>query len=477
MESTSHGLPHVAKRKNVALKVLWLVCLLASASVCSYLVYSSIDDYIGWDTVSKIEIIQEIPTYFPTVSICNLNQLSTNFSIQFMRDLLIENGLMARNETLEQSYPNSYQDRLFWLKFFVANNAYNQRNFSDSLKQQFSFRLEHMMLSCMYNLDDCTADDFEWYFDTFYGNCYRFNSGFSSNRTASPDKLCTKAGKINGLQVELFVGDPMDISSLATTKGVHVIVHNKSIRPQLGEGMDAPTGMDTSFIVNREFKSKISDPYSDCRDDIETSGLPYVETLKRYNLTYQQMSCFDVCYQSRVMENCGCYDNTYSVYSDDRLKPCMNYTQVVCNSVQYSLFYSQDPAQVCGDQCPLECDSVAYHVSTAYSDYPTTAYAEYLKNNPIFRARFPNNTQISYESIKKNVLSLGVFYGTISYQKYSELKKTSLIDLVSNIGGTMGLFIGISFLSFVELVDVFLLILFAVCKNLINKNKTASSDI
>ena len=42
----------------------------------------------------------------------------------------------------------------------------------------------------------------------------------------------------------------------------------------------------------------------------------------------------------------------------------------------------------------------------------------------------------------------------MKYISIEEIEKTSFLDLVSGIGGTLGLFIGMSFLSFFELFDV-----------------------
>lgn len=49
-----------------------------------------------------------------------------------------------------------------------------------------------------------------------------------------------------------------------------------------------------------------------------------------------------------------------------------------------------------------------------------------------------------------------VYYKDLGYQQYDEVEKTTLPDLVANIGGLLGLFLGMSFLSFVELFDILL---------------------
>lgn len=43
----------------------------------------------------------------------------------------------------------------------------------------------------------------------------------------------------------------------------------------------------------------------------------------------------------------------------------------------------------------------------------------------------------------------------LSLLEITQIPKTSMIDLISNIGGTLGLFVGMTFLSFVEILDLF----------------------
>lgn len=92
-DSTAHSIPHMFKRENKGLKLLWFICFLAAFGVCTWMITMSISDYFQFETISKTEIILEIPSKFPTVSICNMNSFVTNYSLQFVQDILTKNGL------------------------------------------------------------------------------------------------------------------------------------------------------------------------------------------------------------------------------------------------------------------------------------------------------------------------------------------------------------------------------------------------
>ena len=58
------------------------------------------------------------------------------------------------------------------------------------------------------------------------------------------------------------------------------------------------------------------------------------------------------------------------------------------------------------------------------------------------------------------MVSINIFYDDLSYTAITEDAKMSQVDLVSNLGGLLGLFIGISFLSFGEIFEALFEIIF-----------------
>lgn len=71
-----------------------------------------------------------------------------------------------------------------------------------------------------------------------------------------------------------------------------------------------------------------------------------------------------------------------------------------------------------------------------------------------------DDSVITDEELKHSLVQFNVYYNEMSFHRYSESEKTSMVDLVSSIGGTLGLFLGMSFLSFIELLDLIIQIIF-----------------
>ena len=133
--------------------------------------------------------------------------------------------------------------------------------------------------------------------------------------------------------------------------------------------------------------------------------------------------------------------------------PCTTFMQNNCTHLVLTKFY-QTITEKCRD-CPLECDSVTYGLSTSPAEFPTPSYFKALINNTFFSRKYSN---ITTNAIDKSVLAFNVYYSDLRYTEISQLVKYSFVDFVCSVGGTIGLFTGSSLLSLGELFEVFLIL-------------------
>ena len=97
-------------------------------------------------------------------------------------------------------------------RYFVSYMSSNP-DFNDTIKRSFGAELEDMLVECTFNLIRCNLSDFEWFYDTYYGSCFRFNS----NKT----KQLSKKGKHDGLDMKLYIPKPYGKkNTLSERKGV-----------------------------------------------------------------------------------------------------------------------------------------------------------------------------------------------------------------------------------------------------------------
>jgi len=141
---------------------------------------------------------------------------------------------------------------------------------------------------------------------------------------------------------------------------------------------------------------------------------------------------------------------------------CSSVSQINCSIIVGDEFLASDYKSICSPYCPVECETMAFTVSTSFSDYPNRLYADQtLSKNSIIASKFVNAPhKLTYEELKRSVLSLNVYYEHMSYTYINQKPKTKLFDLISNVGGLFGICLGASFLSFVEILECCLELLY-----------------
>lgn len=157
LDSTGHGILHMFKRENRAIKFIWVFCFLVSAGWMIFMITATIQTYLRWDTVIKTETILEIPSKFPSISICNTSPYGTIYSDAFVQQILDQSNLTRQNFfDIYFSFP------ILELKYIIGLNVLSSY-FTDAQKKTMSPQLEDMLLDCHFNLESCSVDDFSWY--------------------------------------------------------------------------------------------------------------------------------------------------------------------------------------------------------------------------------------------------------------------------------------------------------------------------
>jgi hypothetical protein len=157
----------------------------------------------------------------------------------------------------------------------------------------------------------------------------------------------------------------------------------------------------------------------------------------------------------------GCYNLHLPVIFD--AKPCMK-----INHLEFNL-------SECFEQCPFECKTSSYDLSVSYTDYPSYNYYKTLMEKPqnhdsyafIFQTLVAN---VTYEMFKESLVRIFIYFDEIKTTEITESPSMTLVDLVANIGGTLGLFIGVSLLSFVEIIELLMEVIRILSQGLIHKN-------
>ena len=90
----------------------------------------------------------------------------------------------------------------------------------------------------------------------------------------------------------------------------------------------------------------------------------------------------------------------------------------------------------------------------------TTPYVNLLKNNPNLRSDFINRSLDNENVVLQSVVKLKIFYDSLSYTISTESPQMDIVSLIANIGGNLGLFMGVCLFSLGEMVVTLIELIF-----------------
>ena len=124
--------------------------------------------------------------------------------------------------------------------------------------------------------------------------------------------------------------------------------------------------------------------------------------------------------------------------------PCASQDQLTCGLLEFFNATNEKIYTECYDACPLECESYMFSVSTSSTQFPSKVMFEtFFKNFKIVKDFVKNNeSMLKYDTLKDKFILLNIFFEELKYMKISEVPSMTPFELISNIGGTLGLFLG-----------------------------------
>ncbi|XP_051784783.1 acid-sensing ion channel 1C isoform X4 [Erpetoichthys calabaricus] len=421
--STLHGVNHIFLPGGVTVRrLLWACAFLLSLSMFLYQVADRIIYYLAYHHVTTLDEMDSPLMIFPAITLCNYNS--------YRKSQITQNDLSWMGKMFgvpEEEYVNFLQaiGQPATKDNFIQSKTFNLTQFVTKA----SHNLEDMLLNCKYRGKECKAENFTTTY-TRYGKCYTFNSG----QDGYPLMTTLKGGTGNGLEIMMDIqqdeylpvwGDTEETSYEA---GVKVQLHSHFEPPYIHElGFGVAPGFQTFVSTQEQRLMYLPPPWGDCMASSMNS-----EFFSTYSIT----ACRIDCETRYLIENCNC-----------RMVH-MPGNAVVCTPEQYK--DCADPAldflvEKDNDYCVCQtpCNTTRYGKELSMVKIPSKASAKYL-------AKKFNKTE---QYIAENILVLDIFFEALNYETIEQKKAYEVAGLLGDIGGQMGLFIGASILTILEIFD------------------------
>ncbi len=140
------GVSNIVRSRFLLLSIVWSLILIASASICLWLVVETFTQYYKRQVFTISRLLHENSPPFPTLTICMSNPFNTDFAAQKLAAANIT-GLSGQTEGN-----------------FIALEELNL-NSSEQVQQMTSF--EKILLFCGFMGESCVASDFTYMYHPF----------------------------------------------------------------------------------------------------------------------------------------------------------------------------------------------------------------------------------------------------------------------------------------------------------------------
>jgi len=229
--SSIHAIPNIIKNKFISIKLIWLVCFIASFGGCAWFMIRSLSDFFKNDVVTSVRVNYVNGFTFPVIGICNLNFFNKE----------------EAGEIISKSIgPTPEMISIYPFRFIFLNQKYN--------KDIFDFNPNDTILNCSYAIESCDfKNDFEVYYDLQYGACLRYNSGKNMIGDKVDQKKIFGGGSAQGLELEFFIGD-VDKNNLIFSRdhGFNIFIQNQSgVESYYSDGINISPGTSNRIILSK----------------------------------------------------------------------------------------------------------------------------------------------------------------------------------------------------------------------------------
>ena len=415
--SSLPGLPIVINSKRWITKIVWLLSIGSLLVVSIWFISILTQNYYKNQEINYSETIQEYRSEFPAVSLCT---------------------------PIEKINIQSIMENLF-------------RNDQENLANFISFNLSETLIYCTFEGLPCKWNDFSLDSTGLFLKapfaCYRFNSGLNAAFQPVAIRKISSNDIDRGLVINLNLSKFKQ--QLNFNSKFKIYIENAStifIAPGKSDNSDSitiPAG-ENIIKVARELIKRSKTLNENCYNQKESSNYRLVKLFNSAEKSYLQSDCLDLCVFEKL---CG-FSYTEGNQSLDFLLG-RKYECIAKSNEEGILNSNLSIQEQCNQECPLECESFRYKMSHSYLGH------------------YFSQSSFGAESI----LKLSVYYPKLEYTLSGKLIKITLEDLISQLGGVLGLFLGVSFFTFVEILIIFLEVLDNFWKRKVFTSKTNSKLI
>lgn len=501
---TFNGFSRAIHAKHLPVRIIWAVICIVLLASFSFQLYQLIDRYLSVPISTRSDI-GSIRFKFPNLFLCNpfplsfskLKQsLSTDLQqreaeLNMMRN--IEMALLRVNRSLssEASLSKSLIERIGVEALMSTSNVIRHTHTK-----------EQTIIKATINGDELDLGAFQVISSDEYLSCFQFKL---PNLLKFPSDILSLYLYSESSSLSFLDDTTQHLSSLSYTgrkskvrsSGLWLFATEEGVYPGPGTvRTSVPCGMHTVIDVVMIYRQDVSTPKRECRENIDVVHI--VNRLANNStMTFKMTSQFCRSYQWALAfaKHCGCIPlqfpipasirNTQRCVSLQYFSLSQSISNVLCTrDLQRNTTIERHIETSCQDR--NSCHQKFYDLETSFFPWPHRSFLKSFVSSvlaPSYEDRLKQNLSVSAwqnvlnasdsqlsTMIKENVMKLDISPKKAYSDHVKEYYAYPAISLFSDFGGILGLYLGMSLISFCELGEWIVLFFSVLCAS--NKYRT-----
>ena len=271
--------------------------------------------------------------------------------------------------------------------------------------------------------------------------------------------------------------------AFAFETGVRVAIHSPGTMPNMRTGMSIGSGSTSIVSMMPTIRKRLDKPYNihGCSDEMYLDNSADV---------YSFEACYDTCLQNITLNKCRCvmpfYQFNMNQLREANYRVCLNQSSGGSNRPNITLairdilcimqWITTTAINDCDVKCLLPCDEVYYDVSVTSAPWPHISqqmafYKSYIKSNPsIYGNRFDAYEEVlnssenqSETQIMNRLRNINLIRDNFLHLKFVLKSRIPFVlvdqplvnanSMISSIGGSLSLWLGITVMTFAEVIE------------------------
>ncbi|XP_046554137.1 acid-sensing ion channel 2-like [Haliotis rubra] len=377
-----------------------------------------------------------------------------------LTDFLKENSfnkwdMLERSNVANEFYEDKDREYIASMAYATFSKTHNASTLIEG-----GHPAKNFIIDCKMEGFPCSPKNFTTFVSHKYGNCYTFNAEGNGKKVVS-----RFTGPSHGLSLELYLDQDEYIAALSPSAGARVLIHPRNSMPfPEDEGISIAPGVSTSVGLRKVDITRLTPPHGVCAE----MGL--VEDFYNTNLhtNYSKLSCLKSCYQNLVIKYCHCA--MPGLYVPANITVC-NMTNTTVETCSTELPDTQKAEfQQCDKSCPQPCREVRFEKTLSAAQWPSKQYKHHLQS----KVQQSNYKFYGSQVEEEDFARVEVYFEDLLFKEIEQQKAYESQNLISDIGGQLGLWLGLSAITLGELFSFLFSIGQAATRRVVGNSKKGS---